>query len=189
MRFLVAALIASLATVSASTHHNKHHASQPHSEKELESMFTSFVKTHHKKYTHDEFFNRFNVFKVNVEKIRLHNSGNHTYSLGVNEFADMTAEEFKGKLGYKPVDRSFLRSKNAPAKHHHVKVASSVDWRQKGAVTAVKNQGQCGGCWAFSTTGSVEGAHYLAANELISLSEQQLIDCSTAQETKDVTVV
>jgi C1A family cysteine protease len=101
--------------------------------------------------------------------------------MAVNEFADMTFTEFHSKMtGYKRVDNSYLRSKNGP--HKTVKkMASSLDWRQHNAVTAVKNQQQCGSCWSFSSTGSIEGAHAIKTGNLVSLSEQQLVDCSTAQ--------
>jgi cathepsin L len=99
----------------------------------------------------------------------------------VNEFADMTFTEFHAKMtGYNRINRDYLRSKNGP--HHQVHtVADSVDWRTKNAVTGIKNQQQCGSCWAFSTTGSVEGAHAIKTGTLVSLSEQQLVDCSTAE--------
>jgi C1A family cysteine protease len=169
-------LVASLAFVSAKTHH-----SAPLTESEAEASFTAFVKTHNKKYTHDEFFSRFNIYKANMEKIRIHNLLGAKYSMASNEFADQTWEEFRAtKLGFKHIDNSVLRAKNAVALDASAAPAS-VDWRTKGIVTPVKDQGQCGSCWAFSTTGSVEAAVAQKTGNLISLSEQQLVDCSTAQ--------
>jgi len=101
--------------------------------------------------------------------------------MAVNEFADMTFEEFHAKMtGYNRVQMGHLRSMNGP--HQNVKApAASVDWRTKGAVTPIKNQQQCGSCWAFSATGSMEGAHQIKTGNLVSLSEQQLVDCSGAE--------
>ena len=103
--------------------------------------------------------------------------------MSVNEFADMTFAEFHTKMtGYNAKDNSVHRASNTDGPHLDVqKLAGSVDWRQKGAVTPVKNQQQCGSCWAFSTTGSTEGAHAIKTGNLVSLSEQQLVDCSAAQ--------
>jgi len=181
MRFLLA-LLGSLAVVSASTHHHRNlNSATPYTAEQNQKMFTDFVKLYNKQYTHDEFFNRYNTFVANAEKIRSHNHRNAGFSMGLNEFADMSHAEFKAaKLGYKYVDMKQLRSNNEVTLDASAAPAS-VDWRTKNIVTPVKDQGQCGSCWSFSTTGSVEGAHAQKTGSLVSLSEQQLVDCSTAQ--------
>jgi len=176
MRFLSIALLVALLALSFVS-------ARTLTEKDYQTAFSTYVKKFNKQYTHDEFFPRFNIFKANFDKIRHHNKGNASYAMAVNEFADMTFREFHAKMtGYNWRERNYLRAKNSHGPHLHVKAApASVDWRTKNAVTPVKNQGQCGSCWSFSTTGSVEGAWAIAKGNLVSLSEQQLIDCSTAQ--------
>ncbi|EXC36678.1 KDEL-tailed cysteine endopeptidase CEP1 [Morus notabilis] len=124
---------------------------------------------------------RFQIFKSNVEYIEsVNKAGNKPYKLGINEFADQTNEEFRAsRNGYKrsPIPRPI----NPSFRYESVtKVPSSVDWRKKGAVTPVKDQGQCGCCWAFSAVAAMEGITQLTTGKLISLSEQELVDCDTS---------
>jgi len=151
-------------------------------EEEYQLLFTRFMTQYNKKYAHDSFFYRYTVFKANMDKIYLSNKQGHSYKLGMNEMGDMTHEEFKAtKLGYNRVERPYARSKNMDGPHLNItNPAASVDWRTKGAVTPIKNQQQCGSCWAFSTTGSMEGDVMIQGGTLVSLSEQQLVDCSGA---------
>jgi C1A family cysteine protease len=97
-----------------------------------------------------------------------------TSTVGLNKFSDMTPNEYKKMLGYRAKDEKAFRNVKVLPKSN----ADSVDWVKAGAVTPVKDQGACGSCWSFSTTGSLEGAHFIATGELVTLSEQQLMDCS-----------
>jgi len=101
----------------------------------------------------------------------------HTYTVGVNQFADLSVEEWAAIRQRSAFNRTTPYNIQALPEAQ----ADAVDWRTKGAVTPVKNQGQCGSCWSFSTTGSMEGSCAIATGKLVSFSEQQLMDCSTAE--------
>lgn len=147
-------------------------------EASTQQAFTQFVKQYQKQYPTEEVFDRYNAFKQNLEIIKAHDSS-VGWTMGINEFSDLTSAEFASMyLGYRPRDNSYLRSLNEYQIPEGQQLADSIDWVQKGAVTAVKDQGQCGSCWAFSTTGSVEGAYQIKTGNLNSLSEQQLVDCA-----------
>jgi len=114
--------------------------------------------------------------------IETENAKDLGYTVAANQFADLTLEEFKEKY----LTRRFPYVKDeveVPTLEVHEyngeELAASVDWTTQGAVTPVKNQGSCGGCWSFAATGALEGATKVAGNALVSLSEQQFLDCDT----------
>jgi len=145
------------------------------SEEVYQSEFTEFVAEFDKSYSVPEFFKRFQIFKENYASIVNHNNGNHTWTAGVNQFSDLTAAEFEA-LYLRGIPEGF---EPMPSFQQYVEtLAGEKDWRKDGAVTPVKNQAQCGSCWAFSTTGAIEGWDFLKTKQLKSLSEQQLVDCS-----------
>jgi cathepsin L len=121
------------------------------------------------------------IYQSNLEYIDSVNAEGLSYKLGVNEYADMLHTEFRTLYLARTTD--FSHVKPASSSVNVGDLPASIDWRTHNppVVTPIKNQGQCGSCWAFSTTGSTEGQHALATGNLVSLSEQNLVDCSTAE--------
>uniref|UniRef100_A0A0E0DKY9 Uncharacterized protein n=1 Tax=Oryza meridionalis TaxID=40149 RepID=A0A0E0DKY9_9ORYZ len=152
----------------------------------LIELFEKWVAKYRKAYaSFEEKVRRFEVFKDNLNHIDDINKKVTSYWLGLNEFADLTHDEFKATyLGLTPPATRRSNSKHYSSEFRYGKmsdgeVPKEMDWRKKGAVTEVKNQGQCGSCWAFSTVAAVEGINAIVTGNLTSLSEQELIDCST----------
>jgi len=142
--------------------------------------FIKYVAEYGKSYgTKAEFAFRQAQFAQTLAKLENHNAQNGGMStVGVNHMADWTTSEYKKLLGYK---HELKATQNATLLDES-NLADSVNWVTKGAVTPVKNQGQCGSCWSFSTTGSVEGAMFLKTGKLQSFSEQQLVDCDKVDQ-------
>jgi len=150
-------------------------ALRPLPESEYQAEFVQFMSQYAKAYdTVESTFKRFNVFRENLDKIRDINAQNLTWWAGVNEFSDLTEQEFLAAVtGHLAIDTQVPRESAISIGNE----ANDIDWRTKGAVTPVKNQGSCGSCWAFSAVGAVESWWFLKSQQLITLSEQQVLDC------------
>ncbi|KAI6660632.1 Cathepsin L [Oopsacas minuta] len=144
-------------------------------------VWAEWKQTHEKEYdTIVEEEIRKAIWMDNLVYIQTFNSEEHSYKLGLNQFSDYTNKEFQEIfLGYDYEQSLVRRNATLHKVDSSVEIADSMDWRGKGAVTGVKDQGQCGSCWSFSATGSLEGQYFLKTGKLISFSEQQLCDCST----------
>lgn len=133
--------------------------------------------------TGEEFAERLQIFANNYDMIEEHNAKGATYTLGVNQFSHMTFEEFKDAVRIGGTRAPFKNARTGSKLHTAPADVSalpaSVDWTAAGAVTPVKNQGNCGSCWSFSSTGSIEGAYEIKYSNLQSFSEQQLVSCDT----------
>jgi len=158
-------------------------------EPEVKSAFDAFVKRYGKTYeSAEEEAKRFMVYVANRVRVARMNVEHSKATFALNEFADLTWEEFRSTYigGFKPALETQWKGLPHLGTHQYsgANLSSAVDWTEKGAVTPVKNQAkpkQCGSCWSFSTTGALEGAWQIATGKLVSLSEQQLIDCSKAE--------
>jgi len=149
------------------------------SELEYRSAFEDFKSDYGKTYEEQESAYRYGIFKDNLDFVNNFDSNSRGFSVAMNEFGDLTSREFASiynglNITRKTEKRTFVQSTRTD-------FADMLDWRTKGAVTPIKNQGQFVSCWSFSATGSMEAAHFFATGELVSLSEQNLVDCSTAE--------
>lgn len=144
---------------------------EPHVEK-----FKTYVSSFKKQYlTKSELLLRYQTFKESLAVVEATNNAGLTYTLEMNKFADWTWEEFKSKMLGSAQNCSATRGNHVMSNNV---LPSKVDWRDAGIVGPIKNQGGCGSCWTFSTTGSLEAAYAQAHGEYVSLSEQQLVDCA-----------
>jgi C1A family cysteine protease len=142
--------------------------------------FTNFQERFNKRYSSlFELEERFDIFRSNYRLIQQHNSDiTQNFTLGVNQFADLTNDEFRtrytsGIVGER-VGAYLCTAYSSTASG----APTAIDWRSKGGVTPVKDQGNCGSCWSFSSTGAMEGAWFVRYGQLLSFSEQELVDCA-----------
>uniref|UniRef100_A0ACD5UGH7 Uncharacterized protein n=1 Tax=Avena sativa TaxID=4498 RepID=A0ACD5UGH7_AVESA len=151
------------------------------SEQETRRMYAEWMAQHGRTYNAvGEEEHRYAVFRDNLRYIDQHNAGVHSFRLGLNRFADLTNEEYRS---------TYIRARSKPARERKLsaryqadedeELPESVDWRDKGAVVGVKDQGGCGSSWAFSAIAAVEGINQIVTGQLVSLSEQELVDCDT----------
>eukprot|EP00612_Vaucheria_litorea_P004134 CAMPEP_0171461018 /NCGR_PEP_ID=MMETSP0945-20130129/5645_1 /TAXON_ID=109269 /ORGANISM="Vaucheria litorea, Strain CCMP2940" /LENGTH=371 /DNA_ID=CAMNT_0011987303 /DNA_START=62 /DNA_END=1174 /DNA_ORIENTATION=- len=150
-------------------------------------MFDFWRQVHSRDYvSEDEEKYRYKVFQDTLHQVASHNlKGASSYTLGLNKFSDISFEEFTSEfIGAVNAGQNCSATHLIGSNHNempHMKfneIPNSIDWREMGVVSPVKDQGRCGSCWAFSTTGCLESHHTIKTGEKILLSEQQLVDCA-----------
>jgi len=147
---------------------------------EYRNAFSDFKTQYGKSYLASEEPHRYQVFRSNLDFVNSWDAEARGFTVAINKFADLTPKEFAAMYNGVSIQKEKRAAIDDEIEEEPI-MAADVDWRTKGAVTGVKDQGQCGSCWAFSTTGSIEGAYFLAKGQLVSLSEQNLMDCSVAE--------
>ncbi|KAI3763188.1 hypothetical protein L1987_53640 [Smallanthus sonchifolius] len=186
MKKLIVVLVALILVASVAQSFD-FHEKELETEESLWRLYERWRNHHHVvEINHHEKHRRFNVFKCNIQHVHNTNKMNKPYKLKLNKFADMTNHEFRSVYaGSKISHHRMLHGEHIGNKSfmyaNDDNIPASIDWRKKNAVTPVKNQGQCGSCWAFSTVVAVEGINQIKTKKLVSLSEQQLVDCDNSQ--------
>jgi C1A family cysteine protease len=139
-----------------------------HSTQEFNAYMTKYNKTYN---TTPEYWFRHALYHTNIHKIDLHNKGGHSWKMGINRFTDVTPSEYKYGYMSNPTTNTLFTISNSITPEF-------IDWRAENRVTPIKDQKQCGSCWAFSATGALEGVHSKKTGKLVSISEQNIVDCA-----------
>lgn len=164
------------------------------SEESIFEQFQDFMKIHNKRYTTiEEFQLRWEIFRENYKRVEAYGKmaiakdEELTYESGVTQFSDLTPEEFAKQ--YLTLDISHMKRLRASKSQNRLvptfsngEAPESWDWREKGVVSQVKNQGMCGSCWAFSAVGNIESQYAIKKNSSVIFSEQQLVDCDKVDQ-------
>jgi len=170
-KVLALATIALVASASASTR------------TEIEEKFFDHMQKFDLKFENGkEFLHRLEIFAKTVKTIEEHNASGQSWTMGLNQFSHMTTDEWRAAVRLQTKLPTLRRNADTPIHGEPTSIVGlpdSVDWVAAGAVTPVKNQGQCGSCWSFSTTGALEGRYFINGNPLTSFSEQELVSCDT----------
>lgn len=148
---------------------------------EMQESFKKFMEKYGRHYaTEAEKDRRFQIFSDNMKMIELSNKGKKSFTLGITPHTDRTFEEWRAEhvTGLK-IDLQGTDDHETFTAPQSFSEPESVDWVSKGGVTSVKNQGNCGSCWTFSTAGALEGAMFVAGREMVDVSEQHLLACDT----------
>ncbi|XP_065876279.1 ervatamin-B [Euphorbia lathyris] len=149
---------------------------------DLKKRYDDWIAKHGRVYgSKAEYYLRFGIYQTNVQLIDFINFQNLSFKLADNKFADMTNNEYRSRyLGFR--SKGHKRKYTSRKHHNFTDLPTEVDWRKKEAVTPVKDQGQCGSCWAFSAVAAVEGINKIKTGKLVSLSEQELVDCDVTDD-------
>ena len=139
-----------------------------------EKSFVAFMRQHGLAYTGDEYHLRLGIYLANSRYVSEFNRKPHSFRVGLNKFSCLTPTEYQVLLGVRVPARSA-----SPAKTAASGAPDSFDWRDKGVVTAIKDQAMCGSCWAFAAVGAQESQYAIVTGTLQSLSESNLVDCAT----------
>lgn len=149
-------------------------------EEQYQFLFTKWVQQNKKVYENsNSIFSKYSTFKSNVDLIIAHNSAGKSYTLAINQFADLTQQEFSKFMGLKTINKkATVAETTTPPCAKRAASKFKADWSEH--MTGVKNQGSCGSCWSFSATGPIEALYHKKTGQQVVLAEQQLVDCVTS---------
>ncbi|KAK8840809.1 hypothetical protein M9Y10_027631 [Tritrichomonas musculus] len=137
-----------------------------------EKSFLSWMRLTNQFFTGDDYHLRFGIYLSNLRRVKEHNAAHKSFRVGMNKFAALTPSEYRSLLGVRITLSNFQSQKNSKSMN-----LESIDWRDKGVVSPISDQGSCGSCWAFSAIQSIESVNAISSGQLRKFSEQNIVDC------------